>query len=425
MMLEGPYLSRIWLPCTVNTIHSLILAAAMDLAPLPINDFTYSLPDEKIALHPLEQRDHSKLLVYKKGTIRHTIFKELPNELDNNSSLFFNDTKVIPARLAFNKDTGAAIEVFLLNPLLPSSIMSIALDSKSTSTWSCAVGNLKRWTDGLILRKTIADLELQATLIDRDKGLVAFAWTPENKTFAEVLHETGAVPLPPYIKRAANTNDAQRYQTVYSHFEGAVAAPTAGLHFTEEVIASLRSKGTITDFLTLHVSAGTFLPVKSENALEHTMHKEQVIVKRSTIENLLTPNRRVIAVGTTAMRTLESLYWYGATLIRNPHAPFIIHQHDPYSDEQQATLTEALEAICRMMDKHHLEELTGETSIYIVPGYRFRICKGLITNFHQPGSTLLLLIAAFIGSDWRKVYAEALGNDYRFLSYGDSSLLLP
>jgi S-adenosylmethionine:tRNA ribosyltransferase-isomerase len=398
----------------------------MNRSPLLISDYTYDLPEEKIALRPLAQRDRSKLLVYKNGSVHHQIFNELPEQLSDDCTLFFNDTRVIPARILFTKQTGAAIEVFLLNPVEPSSIMAQALDATSRSTWACAIGNVKRWTDDLVLSKSLGDIELRAKLIDRQKALVGFQWTPAERTFAEVLHRAGAIPLPPYIKRAAEQSDTQRYQTVYSHFEGAVAAPTAGLHFTDDVLRALRSKGILTDFLTLHVSAGTFMPVKSTDAMDHTMHQEQIVVKRSNIENLLRPGRKVVAVGTTAMRTLESLYWYGVRLAKDGNAPFLVKQGDPYlSEEQSIDRAQAFGTILRMMDRQGLKELTGETAIYIVPGYRFRICEGLITNFHQPGSTLLLLIAAFIGTQWKQVYEEALAHNYRFLSYGDSSLLLP
>ncbi len=398
----------------------------MTLPPLLIKDYSYELPEGKIALHPLSQRDHSKLLIYNRGNIRHGIFNQLPDELSSDSTLFFNDTKVIPARLIFIKDTGATIEVFLLNPISPSPLLAQALAAHSGSTWICTIGNIKRWPDTVTLIKNFGTLNLEARLLDREKGVVEFTWTPKDTTFAEILHAAGAVPLPPYIKRSADKTDSQRYQTVYSQFEGAVAAPTAGLHFTDEVLKALRAKGMLTDFLTLHVSAGTFMPVKSENALDHTMHREQVVVKRTNIENLLIKNRKVIAVGTTAMRTLESLYWYGVLLSLNPDAPFDIRQDDPYRHVERAVPSaQALEGILSMMDRKGLSELIGETGIYIVPGYQFRICQGLVTNFHQPGSTLLLLIAAFLGEDWKRIYAEALSHNYRFLSYGDSSLLLP
>ncbi len=398
----------------------------MDLPSINIKDYTYDLPESRIPLYPLPRREQAKLLEYRNGLIKHLEFSQLPDLLTNNSILFFNDTKVIPARLTFEKETGASIEVFLLNPILPSSLLSVTLSTNQKSTWKCAIGNLKRWVDGLTLKKEIGPINLFARLEDRQNGLVEFSWTPTAHSFAEILHAAGAVPLPPYIKRSTEVSDEERYQTVYSLIKGAVAAPTAGLHFTSEILQEIRSKGIITDFLTLHVSAGTFMPVKTENVLEHSMHSEQIIINRRNIENLLLSGKKVIAVGTTAMRTLESLYWYGARLIKDPSAPFIIHKLEPYQMERQPpALKEALGAILRHMDHLKTDQLTGHTSIFIFPGYSFKVANGLITNFHQPGSTLLLLIAAFIGEDWRRVYDEALNRDYRFLSYGDSSLLLP
>ncbi len=392
---------------------------------LAISDYTYALPEERIALYPLAQRDQSKLLHYDKGTITHRAFGELPEQLPANSILFFNDTKVIPARLLFQKETGASIELFLLNPFAPSSLLQLAMQAHETTTWKCAIGNLKRWPDGLVLSKTFDGGELHALLINRDEQWVQFSWTPVSASFAEVVRKSGATPLPPYIKRAAEVSDLERYQTVYSHFEGAVAAPTAGLHFTEEVLQKIKAKGIALDFVTLHVSAGTFQPVKTENALEHTMHSEQVIISKQNIESLMS-SRKVIAVGTTSMRTLESLYWFGVKLLKDEQAAFIIQQDDPYkSYNELPSAAESIAAVARYMSNNHLEQLTGHTSIFILPGYTFRICKGLVTNFHQPGSTLMLLVAALVGDDWRKIYNEALENGYRFLSYGDSSLLMP
>ncbi len=391
---------------------------------LNILDYTYPLPAEKIASHPLAQRDESKLLIYQKGKIRHTVFKSLIDFLPGNACMFFNDTKVIPARIHFQKDTGAEVEIFLLNPIEPSTLMTHAMLSKDQCTWQCSIGNLKRWKDQQLLVKKNNGLSLTASLIDRSNGIVKFSWST-HQSFAEIITAIGVTPLPPYIKREASQEDINRYQTVYSHVEGAVAAPTAGLHFTEPILESLNRKGIEKDFLTLHVSAGTFQPVKAENALEHTMHHEQLVVTRKSIENLLKPNQFVIAVGTTSMRSLESLYWYGVTLLENPDSEFVISQNDPYQTKVLPSRDEALQAIIWRMDKSGLTSLTGTTSIFIYPGYEFKICQGLITNFHLPASTLILLVAAFIGDDWREIYDEALHNNYRFLSYGDSSLLIP
>ena len=390
---------------------------------IDINDFTYSLPPERIASVPLQDRDGSKLLVYRSGKIENSSFNKVVNYLPENSFLFFNDTKVIPARLVFKKETGAEIEIFLLQPVQPSSFLDV-MQSVGGCRWKCTVGNLKKWSHETRLTKTEGDTRLTAVLEDRDNGIVEFSWSPE-KTFAELLSALGQTPLPPYIKRPADANDRDRYQTIYSHFEGAVAAPTAGLHFTSAVFDELKRRDISHDFLTLHVSAGTFQPVKAANAFEHTMHREQIVISRKNIENLL-QNKFIVAVGTTSMRTLESLYWYGNSLVRDANASFIIHQNDPYRDyEHLASVDEALKAVLDKMNRDTTDTLIGETAIYILPGYSFQVCKGLITNFHQPGSTLILLVAAFIGQNWRKVYETALGNNYRFLSYGDSSLLIP
>lgn len=398
----------------------------MNLPPINILDYSYNLPEERIATYPLPQRDKARLLVYDKGEIQHTEFSQLPDLLTDNSVLFFNNTKVIPARFLFEKETGAAIEVFLLQPILPSPILSIAMAATEKTTWKCVVGNLKRWTAGLILKKELSGVILSVRIIDRQNGLVEFSWTPAYFSFAEVLQKAGAVPLPPYIKRKAEPSDRERYQTVYSKFEGAVAAPTAGLHFTENVLERIRSKKIITDFITLHVSAGTFLPVKTDNAIEHAMHQEQIIINRRNLHNLLLPGKKIIAVGTTALRTLESIYWYGVRLMRDPGSPFLIDKLLPYQfGDDLPTLEDAIRVVLNSMDRQGRDEIVGHTAIYIFPGYRFRVCQGLITNFHQPGSTLMMLVAALVGPDWKKIYSTAIDHEYRFLSYGDSSLLLP
>jgi S-adenosylmethionine:tRNA ribosyltransferase-isomerase len=391
-----------------------------------IQDFTYNLPEGNIAVHPLTTRDKSRLLVYRKGEILHASFQSLTDFLPDNSILVFNDTKVIPARIYFQKETGAAIEIFLLSPTEPSAIMAETMRSTKRCTWQCTIGNLKRWKNDQSLLKDLHGVLLTAALVDRNKGLVEFCWnTPHS--FAEVITLLGVTPLPPYIKREASRADVDRYQTIYSHYEGAVAAPTAGLHFTDQVLASLQKKGIEKDFVTLHVSAGTFQPVKTENALEHTMHQEQIVVTRKTIENLLRSDRFTIAVGTTSLRTLESLYWYGVKLLTNPGCEFVISQQDPDAgpDTLHPPREKVLQAILSYMDSQQLTYLTGNTSIFIYPGYRFKICNGLITNFHLPASTLILLVAALVGNDWKRIYDEALQHDYRFLSYGDSSLLIP
>jgi S-adenosylmethionine:tRNA ribosyltransferase-isomerase len=393
---------------------------------IPTSDYHYNLPADRIAEFPLANRDESNLLVYTKGKIEHTIFKCLPDFLPSNATLFFNNTRVIPARIFFTKETGATLEVLLLAPTLPSPVMAESMQAIGECTWECTIGNLKRWKPSTRLTQLYNGITLSAELLDRDKGLVKFSWLPSHLAFAEVVVQAGVTPLPPYIGREAEPEDATRYQTIYAQREGAVAAPTAGLHFTDRVLHTLDEREILTDFLTLHVSAGTFQPIKTENATAHTMHREQIVVTRKNIEHLLAPDRSIIAVGTTSLRTLESIYWFGRKLILAQDAEFVIQQDDPYLDTGNLPSTrEAIEAVRNHMERKGSDSITGHTSIYIYPGYVFRVCKGLITNFHLPGSTLMLLVAAFVGNSWRRIYDEALSHNYRFLSYGDSSLLLP
>jgi S-adenosylmethionine:tRNA ribosyltransferase-isomerase len=399
------------------------LTLLLIMMQLNTDDYTYDLTPDRIAAYPLATRDQSKLLVFNKGVIAHAQFNSLADQLPSASFLFFNDTKVIPARLHFIKGTGAEIEIFLLNPIQPSSLMLQAMQAENECTWKCTIGNLKRWKEGIVLTKNLLGVTLEAHLRNRNEGYVEFRWNSSD-VFAEIINRSGETPLPPYINRKTDSTDRERYQTIYSHYEGAVAAPTAGLHFTSTVFQSLQDKNIGNDFLTLHVSAGTFQPIKATNAVEHTMHSEQVVVKKHNVENLLN-NPFIVPVGTTSMRTIESIYWYGAKLLSDADAQFFIDQKDPYVSKDFPTKEQALLAVLKYFDQNKLDEITGQTSIYITPGYKFRICKALVTNFHQPGSTLILLVAAFIGDDWRKVYQSALDNDYRFLSYGDSSLLIP
>ncbi|MBL7871437.1 MAG: S-adenosylmethionine:tRNA ribosyltransferase-isomerase [Cyclobacteriaceae bacterium] len=387
-----------------------------------IKDFTYELPAERIALHALANRDQSRLLVYRNGNIEHDRFTNLTNFLPSNSTLFFNDTKVIPARLIFQKETGARIELFLLNPVAPTTLVQLAMETKGMVQWQCAIGNLKRWPDWLILTMNLAGVTLNAILIDREQRIVEFSWHPESKTFAEVITRVGSIPLPPYLNRKVEPSDSNSYQTVYSTHEGAVAAPTAGLHFTKTILEQLKTNGHATQFLTLHVSAGTFQPVKVENATDHIMHREQVVITKENLESMLSA-KTVVAVGTTSLRTLESLYWYGVKLMEHPNSEFSITQHDAYTLPAHHTKEEALTQVLKKLKKDSMNHLMGETAIYIMPGYAFRMTDVLITNFHQPASTLLLLIAAFVGPDWKMIYQQALEHGYRFLSYGDSSLL--
>jgi S-adenosylmethionine:tRNA ribosyltransferase-isomerase len=380
---------------------------------IDINDYTYELPADRIALRPLDKRDESKLLVYDQGRISHTKFFQIADFLDVNSLLVLNNTRVIPARLRFRKPSGASIEIFLLQPLEPSTLVQQAMVARESTTWKCTIGNAKKWNDGLRLETG----NISAELIDRAQGIVKFSWAG-SASFAEIIEALGETPLPPYIRREADAEDRTRYQTVYARYEGAVAAPTAGLHLTDEILDQLKQKQITPAWVTLHVSAGTFMPVKAHNATDHTMHEEQLIITKELVGQLLS-NRKIVAVGTTSVRVLESIYWYGCKLEVDHDAPFSVSQTDPYGAIAGVPVERALENVLQY------GSLAGSTSIYIHPGYKFHLCDALITNFHQPGSTLMLLVAAFIGPDWKRVYREALDNSYRFLSYGDSSLLKP
>ncbi|MEM6380009.1 MAG: S-adenosylmethionine:tRNA ribosyltransferase-isomerase [Bacteroidota bacterium] len=383
---------------------------------LNLADYTYELPESRIAKHPPKERGTSKLLVYRKGTIEHHRFGAMVEQLPKEALLVFNDTKVIPARIVLHKDTGARIEIFLLEPLTPSKVHEDVMNSQNNCTWKCMIGNAKKWKPGTPLSsETVA---FTATRTGNDE--VTFNW--EGMTFSELLMEIGKIPLPPYIQREVEQEDKDRYQTVYSKMDGAVAAPTAGLHFTDQIIESLVTKGIQTKYVTLHVSAGTFQPIKTDDITQHPMHNEQVWVQKEVIESLLSTSLTV-AVGTTSMRTLESLYWFGVRL-QHGKEDFYIRKEDPYELEALDKQI-ALQNVLRYMNDQQLDQLGGQTEIFLYPGYTFKMCDGLITNYHMPSSTLILLIAAFIGEDWRKVYQAALENDYRFLSYGDSSLLLP
>ncbi|GAB3929698.1 S-adenosylmethionine:tRNA ribosyltransferase-isomerase [Larkinella terrae] len=403
---------------------------------LQLDDFQYDLPDERIARFPLPQRDQSRLLEYRQGKIEHHVFRELPDRLPENSLLVFNNTKVIPARLHFQRQTGATIELFLLNPVPADRLVSEAMQDKNQSIWQCMIGNRKRWKPGEVLEQEIRihdhTVLIKAHWHDAGQSKVRFEWmqddeTPGEESFAAILHEAGKIPLPPYLNRDVTEADRETYQTVYSRIEGAVAAPTAGLHFTPEVLAQLARKGIQTEYLTLHVGAGTFQPIKTSNVRLHAMHSEQVVYSRQNLQNLLMHTGPVIAVGTTSMRSLESLYWFGVRLLKQEPEPFHLDQKYAYSvsENDLPEKPEAVRAVLNYLEKTGQDQVIGHTGIYCMPGYRFRITNGLVTNFHQPGSTLILLVAAFVGENWRNIYREALENDYRFLSYGDSSLLLP
>lgn len=403
--------------------------------PLHLEAYDYNLPQERIARFPLEQRDHAKLLYYKEGIIQDQVFYNLSDLLPANSRLFFNNTKVIPARLFFQKPgtsqgPGATIEIFLLNPLQPSTLIGEAMTARESCSWHCMIGNQKRWKDSQVLERSLTlegqELRLKAVLEDRAQRRVRFVWEDPIVHFVDLVEAAGQVPLPPYLNREATEEDRPRYQTVYSEKEGAVAAPTAGLHFTPEVMQQLQKRSIQQHYLTLHVSAGTFQPIKSEDIRNHPMHSEQVLVSRENVMALLRGEGPVIAVGTTSLRSLESLYWYGVMLLEDPGASFKVPKLiAEQKKDMRFSLKESMEAVLDFMDRHQLQQLMGETEIFIFPGYRFRVIEGLVTNFHMPKSTLILLIAALMGDNWRLVYEHALQNDYRFLSYGDSSLLLP
>ncbi|MFQ9070598.1 MAG: S-adenosylmethionine:tRNA ribosyltransferase-isomerase [Bacteroides stercoris] len=400
-----------------------------------ISEFNYPLPDERIAKFPLPVRDQSKLLLYHHGEVTEDIFTSLPDYLPANSLMIFNNTKVIQARLHFHKETGALIEVFCLEPVQPN---DYALNFQQTehAAWLCMIGNLKKWKEGALKREiTVKGKPLTLTA---ERGAchgtshwVDFRWNNPEITFADILEVFGELPIPPYLNRETQESDKETYQTVYSKIKGSVAAPTAGLHFTPRVLDALREKGVALEELTLHVGAGTFKPVKSEEIEGHEMHTEYISVNRSTLEKLVAHEGKAIAVGTTSVRTLESLYHIGVTLLHNPNATeedLHVKQWQPYETALETAATpavDALQAIIAYLDRHHMETLHSSTQIIIAPGYEYRIVKAMVTNFHQPQSTLLLLVSAFLHGDWRKIYDYALAHDFRFLSYGDSSLLIP
>jgi S-adenosylmethionine:tRNA ribosyltransferase-isomerase len=393
-----------------------------------ISDYTYELPSKKIAEFPLQNRDDSRLLVYQDGNITDSVFNQIPDFIEPGSTLILNNTRVIEARVLFQKETGATIELFCLEPFEQS--IEQAMQQHEKSIWKCLIGGASKWKHGQLLTKPIGEDPKQiltARYLEKkeDYFLIEFSWNKDSASFVEVLHETGAIPLPPYIKRKAEKMDWERYQTVFSEQEGSVAAPTAALHFTQNTFQQLKEKNIAYDYVTLHVGAGTFKPVKSETIAGHNMHVEPFSIKKQVLENLLHSNC-IIATGTTSLRTLESLYWIGLKLKLSPSAELKLDQWEAYSIAEQLTnisAKESFEYIVQCMNEKAINELHCQTSLIIIPGYQFKVAHGLITNFHQPQSTLLLLIAAFIGNNWKKVYTHALENNYRFLSYGDSSLL--
>ena len=393
-----------------------------------IEDYNYSLPEERIAKYPLEHRDSSKLLMYKDGEVSDYTFTSLPDILPGDSLMVFNDTKVVPARLHFQRDSGAHIEIFCLEPIMPEEYVSMFAVSDRCQ-WKCIVGNVKRWKNDLLSLSNplndndIREMNLKARLVERlgETSIVEFTWD-NGAPFSKVLEACGSIPIPPYLNRETEDIDLERYQTLYARYRGSVAAPTAGLHFTSNVLEAIRSKNISTDTVCLHVGAGTFLPVKSSLVSEHTMHKEPFVVTLDFLEKLLAAKGKVIAVGTTSVRTLESLYYIGVSCIETG-APREVGQWDPYSREYEYPVEDALAAIVRYLKDNGIDELRAGTRIIIVPGFRFRVVDILVTNFHQPQSTLLLLISAFVGGNWRTIYDYALRHDFRFLSYGDSSVL--
>ena len=394
-----------------------------------IEDYNYPLSEERIAKYPLPRRDASKLLIYKGGKVETRIFSELPNYIPEGSMMVFNDTKVVPARLHFVRETGAKIEIFCLQPVDPVEYNTAFAATKSCS-WQCVIGNSKRWKDDLLrydipdgCEAEIASMNLRARLVSREAqtGVVEFSWDG-GEPFSRVLELCGKVPIPPYLNRETEALDVERYQTLYAHIRGSVAAPTAGLHFTEEVLKAIADKGIDTENVCLHVGAGTFLPVKSSNVADHPMHREPFVVTLDFLKKLLARKGKLVAVGTTSVRTLESLYYVGVSIIENG-APEDVTQWAPYTREYSYSTEEALQAIVSWLEKGHLSALKVGTRIIIVPGFQFRLVDVLVTNFHQPESTLILLVSAFVSGDWRTIYDYALSHDYRFLSYGDSSLL--
>ena len=399
---------------------------------ISMDEYAYDLPDEKIAKYPLSERDQSKLLVWKNGQIQDEQFRNLSEFLPTGSLLIFNNTKVIRARLHFQKETGARIEIFCLDPFEPADYQ-ISFQSTKSCIWKCMIGNQKKWK-GERLLKTIridgTEIELCAEQTDpeKNKSLIRFSWNNPDFEFSRIIEQAGSLPIPPYLNRETESSDLERYQTVYSKIKGSVAAPTAGLHFTEKVIGHLAKDGHELAELTLHVGAGTFQPVKSETISDHEMHSEHFYITRDFLYKLTHHSGKKIAVGTTSVRTLESLYWLGVQAHENPEiniGNLKVSQWEAYQKQRSLiSANDALLSLLKLLNRNQTDYLSASTQIIIAPGYQFRIIDGMITNFHQPKSTLLLLISAYLGEDWRKIYDHALANNYRFLSYGDSNLYL-
>lgn len=416
----------------------------MDTKHIRIGDYSYTLPDEKIAKYPIPQRDHSKLLIYKHGEICEDLFYNLPSYLPNDALMVFNNTKVIQARMFFRKQTGALIEIFLMEPAQPVDYGQI-FQTRGHCAWRCMIGNLKKWKDGSLQREfningntfilsVTRDSEQSAYVAAGTNFWINFDWNSTSVSFADILEAIGELPIPPYLNRETKESDKTTYQTVYSKIKGSVAAPTAGLHFTPKVLATIDKSGIDREELTLHVGAGTFKPVKTPEIEAHEMHSEYIVVQRTTLEKLLKHRCQAIAVGTTSVRTLESLYYIGVKLQQDleiPEEQLHVNQWEPYDNGHDGkiidsiTPEQAIQNIVGYLDYNHLEALHTSTQIIIAPGYDYKIVKMLVTNFHQPQSTLLLLVSAFVKGDWRNIYDYALSHNFRFLSYGDSSLLIP
>lgn len=402
-----------------------------NIQDIAIAEYDYPLPDERIAKYPLAQRDSSKLLIYDKGCISENVFSSLPEYIPGNALMVFNNTKVIQARMRFRKETGAQVEVFCLEPEAPNDYLLI-FQQTSECVWRCLVGNSNRWKSGTLSQViTVAGKEITLT-VERIGSAAAvntvrFSWNG-GVSFAELLEAAGELPIPPYLNRKTEESDKKTYQTVYSKVKGSVAAPTAGLHFTPEVLAALSAKGVACEEVTLHVGAGTFKPVKSELIADHEMHEEYIEVRKTLLEKLISSAGNVVAVGTTSVRTLESLYFLGELVAENPDMDcdsLHVGQWTPYNRVHTLSAVEALQALVAWLERKGLDRLHSHTQIMIAPGYEYKIVKAIVTNFHQPKSTLLLLVSAFLKGDWRKIYDYALSHDFRFLSYGDSSLLIP
>ena len=393
-----------------------------------IEDYNYPLPDERIAKYPLAERDSSKLLRYIDGKIDEFVFRQIPELLPSDAVMVFNDTKVVPARLHFVRPTGARIEIFCLQPVKPEEY-NISFAATSSCSWKCVIGNAKKWKGDILdlynpeNTPEITEMAMKARLVSREgeTGIVEFSWSGGNP-FSRVLEICGTIPIPPYLNRESEAIDSERYQTLYAKFRGSVAAPTAGLHFTQAVLDGIKSKGIDIETVCLHVGAGTFLPVKNSEVAKHPMHREPFVVTLDFLKDLRSSGKSVIAVGTTSVRTLESLYYIGVSCIETG-APADVDQWAPYTREYEWSTEESLDAIIAYMEKNSLDKISAGTRIIIVPGFRFRIVDMLVTNFHQPESTLILLVSAFVGGDWKTIYDYALSHDFRFLSYGDSSLL--